>query len=126
MKNHNIPNDNEAFARRVTAALDEIPLSPKQVERLRSARVAALEQARAPVTVPHSIVAGPVHWLQERQHHRQVTWWLVGAAAVVCLAVTVYWHSQPDQWDDDVDVQLLAGDLPPDAYLDEKIDVLAR
>lgn len=130
MKNHkknpivDIPEADPHLARKLASMLDELPLSTKQQERLRLARFAALEKARAPVAIRQSRLAGVWHWVQDHSHERTI--WLLAAAAAVCLGVAVYWQSAPDAWDDEVDVMLLAGELPPDAYLDDKIDSLAR
>lgn len=118
-------NQEAPFARRLLAQLDEAPLTPVQTERLRKIRIAALEKARAPVAVRHGVLAGAVQWFQQLGHDRHRSLIAAAGAVAIFLAVGIYWQSLPEPWDADEDIQLLAGDLPPDAYLSDRVDSIA-
>lgn len=113
------------FVRHLVAQLDDAPLTSAQADRLRKIRVAALEKARAPVAVRHGVLAGAVQWLQQLGHDRHRGLMAAVGAVAIFVAVGIYWQSLPEPWDADEDIQLLAGDLPPDAYLSDQIDSIA-
>jgi len=119
-------NQEPLFIRRLVAQLDEVPLTAAQAERLRKIRITALEKARAPVALRHGVLAGAVQWFQQLGHDRHRGLLAAAGAVAIFLAVGIYWQSLPEPWDADEDVQLLAGDLPPDAYLSDRVDSIAN
>ncbi|GAB3263077.1 DUF3619 family protein [Chitinimonas naiadis] len=113
--------DTERVAREVGRDLAELPLTLRQQTRLAAAREQALAKAGSTSSV--GIFAGLLTW---RLHHPvgarrfgQAAW-----VAVMLMAGLVLWHSQPDSFiDDDVDTQLLADEVPIEAWLSEQADM---
>jgi hypothetical protein len=119
------PFDPDAFGRRIAREIYTKPLTHRQAERLKAARLAALSHAG--VHAHAGVLADMGGWLHrhlmDAQHMRRT-------AAFVLLfgiAVAAWWQMQPDVGsDDDVDAMLLADDLPPDAYLSDQLDKLTE
>jgi len=101
-------------------SLEDIP--PRVLQRLESAREAAVERAR-PVEATQGFswsIAG-ARLLGDPTRRFGTRYWLPLAALLTGLAVIYYWQvvSAPQ---DAEELELLAGELPPNAYLDQGFD----
>ena len=93
-------NEHE-FGKKITSFLNESAISDTALQRLRIARREALERARKPVWTPLRL-------------------WVPAAALMLAVAATALWQTMPQEAEvADVDVALLAGDLPVYAYVDK-------
>jgi hypothetical protein len=120
----NNPNDPESeFARRLVRRLDQgiADLRPGTVYRLRQARAAALAgTSTARGTVPELAASGAGGPSRRMAPRRSPAAWL-GLALLVAAAGFGYQQWQAMQHEreyEDLDLHLLASDLPIDAYLD--------
>jgi len=101
-------------------SLEDIP--PRVLQRLESAREAAVERARpAEATQGFSWSVAGARLLGDPTRRLGTRYWLPLAALLTGLAVIYYWHvvSAPQ---DAEELELLAGELPPNAYLDQGFD----
>ena len=117
--------DADAFGRRIAREIEAKPLSLRQQEKLKAARMAAL--SRAHVHAPAGVMAGVGEWvhrqLLDAQHARRNVAFLM----LFGIAVAAWWQMQPDVSSDDaVDAMLLADELPPDAYLSVQAEHLPQ
>lgn len=107
------------LARRLDAGLQDIP--PGVLQRLGESRETALARARAvhargfSLAVPGQRFGHGFRLLPPGRHVLPLAALLVGLAAVY------FWHRGAPQEEPD-EVELLAGELPPNAYLDEGFD----
>lgn len=111
--------DQDAFGRFVAGQIKDKPLTLRQSEKLKAARMKAVAHAHAHAHA--SVLAGVGEWLHrhllDAQHARRT----MAFVMLFGIAVAAWWQLQPDAGngtgDDEVDAMLLADDLPPDAYL---------
>ena len=97
-------------------------LDRRIAERLETARRQAL--AHYPKQVAQRVTGLAVvdGWLDSHNlHPRAWSVWLSGTALLLALGGSIYWY-QLDQQDDDIDVVLLADDLPLHAYVDNRFE----
>lgn len=117
-------NSEEQFARQLCRALDQraSALDPVVVERLRAARMRALE--RQPLAITESQIVGTgrtaslTHPDQDDSGHPWRTFFAI-LTMIIGMSVAYYWNSF-DEADasEEIDSALLADELPPKAYLD--------
>lgn len=112
----------ELFARQICHVLDRgtEQLDHGIAERLRAARERALQRPSIALTCPAAIVnADGTALLGDNEGWHPLRSLLLILAIVLGMAASYYWNGfqQVDQ-NETVDSALLAGDLPPKAYLD--------
>ena len=97
-------------------------LSPRVLRRLQSAREAAVARARQ-VEAAHGVSwsAAGARLLGDPTRRLGTRYWLPLAALIAGLAVIYYWHvaAVPQEAEE---LELLAGELPLNAYLDKGFD----
>jgi len=115
----------DEFGRQIGRQIKDAPLTLRQLERLKAARMRAVE-AHAHVRAPVGVLAGVGDWFH--RHHIEAYQMRRAFACAMLLAIAAvsYWHSLPETPDDDVDAMLLADELPPDAYLSDAADRIAQ
>jgi hypothetical protein len=92
----------QEFGSKIASILNEAQVSDTALQRLRLARREALERARRPRWAPMHI-------------------WVPAAALMLAVAATAFWQVMPQEAEvADIDVALLAGDLPVYAYVDKE------
>ena len=117
-------NPESEFARKITGYLDvgTADLRPGTLYRLQQARAAAMGNlGAAESTVPDLVTAGGAGLPGNRPHQRAAMFRWLAVALFVAAAGFGYqqWHAvqQVNEFED-LDLHLLASDLPIDAYLD--------
>ena len=116
-------NPEELFARQLCHVLDHgaAELDPTVAERLRAMREHAIQ--RQPLTSVAAIGVGHHHaalsWDDGTQHHPFRT--MLSIIALLLGVILVYYWNDFDQAtvNEEIDSELLADDLPPNAYLDK-------
>jgi hypothetical protein len=117
-------NQQDELARRIAELLDESTahITPEQQQRLRAARMMALEHRTQPQPAWTAVLAGNVSDLTERRLFG-VRYLIPMAALVLGLIGVVYMHSNGTPGDiADIDAGLLTDELPINAYLDKGFD----
>lgn len=109
------------LARKVTRYLDRgiADLSAGTLYRLQQARAAALAAIPERVPEPELAAAGPAGYGRTARRPSAIRW--LGLALLVAAAGFGYhqWHTVQQVHEfEDIDMHLLASDLPIDAYLD--------
>ncbi|QDQ26598.1 DUF3619 family protein [Chitinimonas arctica] len=115
--------DPEKFGRTIAAQLGDGELTPSQRARLETSRQRALAHAAKPA--PVRALAGLAGWPLRHPRYRK---WLPYAWFALLVGVALYcWQYEPASFiDDDIDTQLLADEVPLDAWLSDRVDYLAR
>jgi hypothetical protein len=108
------------WKRDLDASLEDIP--PRVLDRLKAARQAAVARSRQHEAA-HGFTwsAAGVRLLGDPARRVGPRYWVPLAALMAGLAVIYYWHgiSAPQ---DPEEIELLAGELPINAYLDRGFD----
>lgn len=113
------------FGARVKRNLDAslADLAPEVLQRLETAREAALARARQ-AEAAHGVTwsaAGARLFGDHSRFPATRRYWLPAAALVAGIAVIVYWNAATSPQEPE-DVELLSGELPLNAYLDRGFD----
>ncbi|MBX9629177.1 MAG: DUF3619 family protein [Burkholderiales bacterium] len=113
------------FGARVKRNLDAslADLAPEVLQRLETAREAALARARQ-AEAAHGVTwsaAGARLFGDHSRFPAARRYWLPAAALVAGIAVIVYWNAATSPQEPE-DVELLSGELPLNAYLDRGFD----
>jgi hypothetical protein len=114
----------EQFAQQLCRALDQrtSALDPVVTERLRAARMRALERQTVTATDTQIIGAGGTASLMQAGHDGAGHPWrtlFVILAMIIGMSVAYYWNSFDEaDANEEIDSALLADELPPKAYLD--------
>jgi apolipoprotein N-acyltransferase len=116
-------SEQEEIGRKVSRLLDSRLGDIKQstLNRLQSARRASLEGYHMTGTVVN--VGQGVSTRSWHEWHAKTRKLLAVIALLFALGGVLYWHSfQQSDENEELDVMLLADDLPVDAYLDDEFD----
>ncbi|MEO8039496.1 MAG: DUF3619 family protein [Betaproteobacteria bacterium] len=107
--------------RNLDASLENLP--PRVLDRLRTARETAVERARQTQGAHGFVRSGSsTRFLGDHGFVPGVRrYWMPVVALVVGLAIVGYWHAATGQPETE-DLELLAGELPLNAYLDRGFD----
>jgi hypothetical protein len=93
-------------------------IDPLELERLRSARMRALEHYDARGTVPALVWAG-LGYLGLDARHSKAYYWAGAVLLAVCLFGTAsYWQQMTEHDNSDEDIAILTDDLPMDVYVE--------
>ncbi|HSC79343.1 MAG TPA: DUF3619 family protein [Chitinolyticbacter sp.] len=104
----------DAVVAHVRAALDGAPVSPAVARKLAQARQRALAGGAAPFSLSH--------WLS-RQFGSHPAAWSAGLAFSLAIALGCVWQwQQVRAVDPNVDLQLLADEVPLDMYVSNDFD----
>jgi len=117
--------DPEDLGRKAGRELAQAPLTLRQQTRLAAGREKALA-ATAAQKAPVRLLAGLQGWSVRHpsgsRRLGQAAW-----VAIMLMAGLVWWHNQPDSFiDDDVDTQLLADEVPMEAWLLDQADMTGQ
>lgn len=95
-------------------------LAPATLEKLRMARLNALDHQRSTRTVPVLSWIGH-HGGRHESHHmsKSMTWAVAALFAACLLSGAVYWNNYTNEREiNELDIAILTGDLPLHVYVD--------
>jgi hypothetical protein len=94
-------------------------IGPLELERLRAARMGALEHYDARVaTAPAFAWAGLGHFGFGARHSKSYYWAGAVLLAACLFGTATYWQQMTEHDNSDVDIAILTDDLPMDAYVE--------